>query len=99
MKLYPKRKRCLKCRNYFGPLVVAGLYCSYACRGGEVPRLGVDRPRQCRRVGGRAKRAYLSEAEAAAALVELRDPELCAYQCYNCQNWHVGHDWTKGRAS
>jgi hypothetical protein len=98
VKLYPQRKRCLKCRKFFGPLVVAGLYCSYTCRGGEVPRRGVDTPRQCRRQGGKPKRAYMSEAEAQAAAEELGDG-LTAYQCFNCQLWHIGHDWTKASGS
>lgn len=84
--LYPMRKRCRRCRRFFGPLVVAGLWCSYHCAGHPVPS---DDPAEWPRhhlVPSRPpkpKRQYLSEAEAAAR------PHGAVYLCWYCLTWHI----------
>lgn len=93
MKLYPKRQRCLKCRRYFGPLVVLGLYCSFSCAGTKINPGGTDNPRACENNGqGKRKRRWDSMEEAAAFAARDATGELNAYQCYRCGGYHVGHN-------
>lgn len=83
--LYPARKRCRRCRRFFGPLVVAGLWCSYHCAGHDVPSTDpADWPRRhFVPATMKEKRAYLSAEEAAA------QPHGAVYLCSYCLTWHI----------
>lgn len=89
---YPNRKRCLRCRRYFGFLVVEGLYDSYPCAGRSDPSLAPpdEWPREhFARVGGerKPKRAWAGRriAERQARLYGKE-----AYVCGFCNEWHIG---------
>lgn len=91
--LYPDRKRCMTCRQYFGFLVVDGLYDSYECAGR--PRPEDTPPDQWPREhyvpmpGGvrQPKAVFLSE-RAARRAGERHGKD--AYRCGFCRNWHIG---------
>lgn len=88
--LFPARKRCMRCRSFFGFLVLAGLWCSYECAGHPVPSSDpADWPREHRLVWRlqRAKRAFDSEDEANGWTVRQGKT---AYPCGYCLMWHVG---------
>lgn len=96
--LYPKRQRCAACRCFFGPVVLAGQWCSYECAGHPAPSLNPARwPRSHYRTGKTnlsqnqrfAKTPYLSLAE--AEFVTLEGSGLQAYFDDYCLMWHVGH--------
>src|SRR5262245_27937176 len=95
--LWPQRKRCRKCRRYFGFAVVAWLYCSYECADIPVPLLG-DLPRQCflsPKRGGHAKKGFVlredAEAHVQAQQRNGKDPYLGVYPCEHCSHFHIGH--------
>lgn len=90
--LYPVRQRCRKCRRFFGPLVVDGLYDSWECAGRTPPEQESESwPREHFRWSvpwwqGRQskveKAAFETEAEA------LAEPNKTAYVCSYCHKWH-----------
>jgi hypothetical protein len=87
--VWPERKRCRKCRRYFGPLVLDGKFCSYHCAGHDVPSIDpADWPRGHRRwdhpnIQWVEKVPYLSEEEALRTGHRVR-----AYRCGYCLMWH-----------
>lgn len=91
--LYPDRKRCMTCRQYFGFLVVDGLYDSYECAGRprpeDTPPDQWPREHYVPRPGGvrQPKAVFLTE-RAAQRAAERHGKE--AYQCGFCRNWHIG---------
>jgi hypothetical protein len=92
LKYYPQRQRCHRCRIYFGPLVVLGLYCSYECAGKPDPR-GVPAEQWPREHyiptprGRLPKRAYLNRTMARDAAVASGK---AWYTCTFCWTWHIG---------
>lgn len=101
VRLWPARKRCYTCRQYFSFLVIRRLYCSYACAGLPEPDLSA-KPRTCfngkGKSYGRPKRVFFSAEEAMATEDAKADPTLRAYECPNCFLIHLGHeplDWVK----
>lgn len=99
LTLYPRRQRCVTCRDYFGPLVLAGQYCSYECAGHPAPEPQAQDwrwPREhfhrrrgtYRRI---AKHAYRSEREAELAGMGNDNGGLTSYLCDYCLLWHNGH--------
>lgn len=97
--VYPDRRRCFACRNYFGFSIIKGLYCSYQCAGMPQPDLSPNGPRWCvkpsRMKGGGLKRWFDSQAEAEAFILKIRDPYLSSYCCDNCGSFHVGHSYRR----
>lgn len=97
--LYPERKRCRKCRSYFGFEIIERLYCSYECAGKPRPDRSdpSSAPRECALPaykGGGFKRSYelLEEAEEVAARSREQGRPLSeAYQCSYCLYFHVGN--------
>jgi hypothetical protein len=104
--VWPERKRCYRCRRYFGFEIIRGLYCSRECAGlapivrvesVPLPKGTVIRtlPRSCRTVmwkGPKAKQRFRTMAEAEqAAEQQENDPEIQAYECPNCKFYHLGH--------
>lgn len=91
--LYPDRKRCRTCRQYFGFLVVDGLYDSYECAGRprpeDTPPDLWPREHYVPRPGGerRPKAVFLTE-KAAQRAAERHGKE--AYRCSFCRDWHIG---------
>jgi hypothetical protein len=90
---YPDRKRCYVCHQYFGFIVVWGLYCSYECAGMPPPsRYPEEWPREhfSARGGQREeKRAFLSPREA-REFVQSWAPDKEPYECGHCGMWHIG---------
>ena len=90
LHLWPARVRCRACRRFFGPLVLDGQWCSYACAGHPEPSADcMEWPRQHFRFAYRrgrlvriAKLALPSEAQA------LRESRKTAYRCDYCLMWH-----------
>lgn len=100
--LFPERKRCGVCRQFFGFYVIAGLYCSQECAGipGGVADLIPARidpatlPRGCRTVRDgeiRAKVRYGTEADADDHIPNNPNTQMNSYRCGHCGYWHVGH--------
>lgn len=90
--VYPVRKRCGRCRQYFAWVVLLGVYCSPECAGMPRPSLNPDdwpREHYTKGYGGpkRLKRAFLSEEEA-KRWAGKRGKE--AYRCNYCLTWHIG---------
>lgn len=99
MLLYPDRKRCRKCRSYFGFLIVDRLYCSYACAGVPAPPLWDPNnpliyPRKCRTAippytdTWKPKQRFDTPEEAEKALLQAPGKEV--YHCDFCRHWHIG---------
>lgn len=90
---YPTRQRCRnrKCRQFFGPLVIDGQWCSYVCAGVEAPSTNPnDWPRQHFKIAtGRrvAKVPFFTEWEALASH-GTRRAGVEAYRCDYCLMWH-----------
>lgn len=89
--VYPDRKRCFKCRKYFGFLILDGLYDSYECAGRQ-PENPDDWPREhFVPVKGtnlkKPKHVFLTLREAQR---EAKRTGKTAYQCGYCANFHVG---------
>lgn len=91
--LYPDRKRCRRCRRYFGFLVVDGLYDSYECAGRprpeDTPPDLWPREHYVPRPGGerRPKAVFLSQGAAERAATRHGKE---AYRCGFCGDWHIG---------
>lgn len=84
--VYPRRKRCFKCRSYFGFIVIAGLYCSKEC---APPRpIPTGSYRQHVKADGQPKRGWLTEEEAATYPDRALDQDV--YLCEFCEEWHLG---------
>ncbi len=89
---YPDRKRCARCRRYFGFLVVKGLWCSYACARLPNPALVLpdDWPREhySKRGGVRRPKRAWRDQRAAERAAKLNGKQ--AYVCGFCNEWHIG---------
>lgn len=94
---YPQRKRCLKCRRFFGFIVIKRLYDSYECAGMEPPKLDPrERPRECRTRVGEAKAAYnapedVQRTPSGARGFNDKDTTVHVYECGHCGMYHIGH--------
>lgn len=91
--LYPERKRCAKCRRYFGPIVISGLWCSRKCAGAaEISADPKDWPREHFSWGGhgRVPRAKTDFQLPTVARREAKRYGKEAYQCGYCLGWHIG---------
>ena len=87
---YPRRRRCLKCRRYFGPLVIKRLYDTYECAGMEPPSADpADWPREHKRLSGEPKVGYLCPEDVNADR-HNRDT-IWLYPCGYCGMYHLGH--------
>lgn len=88
---YPDRKRCYRCRSYFGFLIVDGLYDSFECAGRPDPDADPERwPREHFSWSNgerRRKRSWASERAAGSA---ARKRDKSAYRCGWCGGWHIG---------
>lgn len=94
--LYPQRKRCYRCRRFFGFLILAGLWCSYRCAGHPEPsRNPAAWPRGHFVPWGwgrrKAKKVFDDEAE---ALEYPTRGDKSAYLCGYCLTWHIGTTWS-----
>lgn len=97
LHIYPDRKRCYRCRSYFGFVVVDGLYDSYECAGRPDPDADPELwPRQHYkwRNGQKVAKNVFEDgraAELAARSQTGRTSKLySAYVCGWCGRWHIG---------
>jgi hypothetical protein len=91
--LYPDRKRCRTCRNYFDFTVILRLYCSYECAGlPERPSDPADLPRQYRvlRDGVWTHKSVFRTPEDAEMEAVMQG--IYSYACeppVGCGMWHL----------
>jgi hypothetical protein len=82
--MWPERKRCKACRQFFGAEVIKGEFCSYKCAGKPEP--SGSPPRKHTLANGIPKRYFYSEQQAAGFAREDQDVYLCDF----CWHWHIG---------
>lgn len=101
-KLFPVRKKCLRCGRTLGRTpgdpVYDGLYCSPSCaRIAAPPRTPDQAPRECRAMHDGQwvlKRRYRSISEIPQRILD--DPSAEQYLCPACHHWHTGHSRLRG---
>lgn len=95
--LFPERRRCRRCRKYFGFQVILRLYCSYECAGLDPEPFSADSlPRCCRTWDHRLrrwkpKRMFWSEYEA-CKFCKGKHLRYVWYRCdgpEGCGLWHI----------
>lgn len=90
--VYPQRRRCLKCRNFFDFIVIKRLYCSYSCADMfDVSAMPVDQlPRQCSSFRGTRRVAKNWYDTPEQAEVDAVKAGTRSYYCNMHGCWHLG---------
>lgn len=95
--IFPERKRCRACRNYFGFLVVDGMYDSYACAGRpdpeDAPPESWPREHRTTRVRWNGERIIVAKRDfqtwkSAKRWAKVHGKQ--AYRCGFCNGLHIG---------